>query len=46
MPAALEFWTGELLVKFTPVVDSPGRYFEVLDFVTEVGHVLCGECFV
>jgi hypothetical protein len=46
MTTRLEFRRGQFLVELRPVVNAPGRYLEVLDLMSEVGHVFGRESIV
>ena len=46
MPAAIKLWTGEFLLEFLPALELPMKDLELLNVVTEIGHVLCGESFI
>ena len=44
--ATSKLWTCELLVELLPVDQPPSVHLEILDIMTEVGHMLGGECLV
>ena len=46
MPATLKLRTRDLLLQLLPIIQVPVKYFEVLDIVSEIWHVLSRKGFI
>ena len=46
MPAAVKLWAGQFLLEFLPALELPMKDLELLNVMTQIGHMLGGESFI